>query len=89
MMVMQMAYASTFSIYDEVQSDIYICAFETADHLYSPLAFYLSKSAFQVNVQVWYNLNQLSCENYCFRLIFIDCSNNRSKYNIRFIGLLG
>lgn len=51
MMIVQMAYATTLNVRERLQSDIHVCVFEIADHVYSPLSFYLSESAFVVSFQ--------------------------------------
>lgn len=48
-MLVQIAYTTTLSVRERLHNDIHVCVFEIADHIYSPLSFYLSKSAFTVN----------------------------------------
>lgn len=49
MMTMQVAYATSYLVIEELPNDISICVLEIADRVYSPFSFYLSKSAFMVN----------------------------------------
>lgn len=67
MMTMQVAYATSYLVVEELPSDISICVLEIADHVYSPLSFYLSKSAFMVNYEL---VDKLMC--IVLKLLFFD-----------------